>query len=85
MTHGDVLPRIMVDFNRLNEVGDQVPINTLITPVLLDVLFVGQRVILYQDVDDFEVEGTIFTETIHGKVWWLALVDWATIQYINKT
>jgi hypothetical protein len=85
MTEDGVPFRIQVDFNSLNEAGDQVPINIWIKPDLLDVLFVGQRVILYQDAHDFEVEATVIKQLIHGKVWWLAVVDWAIIQYADKS
>ncbi len=38
----------------------------------------GQRVLLYQDEDDFEVEGVVGRLRIRGRDLWYARPDWAT-------
>ncbi len=76
------LIRVQVDFNDLNalvdDLMDVVYVSDQAYPTVLAQVSDGQRVLLYQDDDDFEVEGVMGRLRIHGCDVWYARPDWAT-------
>jgi len=76
------LIRVQVDFNELNalvdDLTDVVYFSDHAHPTFLAQVSEGQRVLLYQDEDDFEVEGVVGRLRIRGRDLWYARPDWAT-------
>jgi len=76
------LIRVQVDFNELNalvdDLTDVVYFSDHAHSNFLAQVSEGQRVLLYQDEDDFEVEGVVGRLRIRGRDLWYARPDWAT-------
>lgn len=72
--------RIRVDFNSMSQGGDKVLINVIVQPELLDQMYPGLRVILYEP-HDIQVEATIELECrSDGIQFWWGVADWSTLQ-----
>lgn len=83
-----MLKRVQVDFNQLNMIGDDnltdvVYFNPHVEThrALLAAIQEGQRVMLYQDEGDFEVEGVV-ARSPHSDTWY-ARPDWTTFRDLS--
>ncbi len=78
------LMRVQVDFNDLNalvdDLTDVVYFSNHVHATFLALVSEGQRVLLYQDEDDFTVEGVVDRLHIRGRDLWYARPDWNTRQ-----
>jgi hypothetical protein len=72
--------RIRVDFNSLSMDGEKVQINTIFQPSLLDQIYPGLKVILFEP-NDMHVEAEIELEVLNdgSEIWW-GVADWTTRQ-----
>ncbi len=74
--------RVQVDFNELNaivgDLTDVVYFSDHAHANFLAQVSEGQRVLLYQDEDDFEVEGVVGRLHFGGSDLWYARPDWGT-------
>ncbi|MDB5733254.1 MAG: hypothetical protein JWQ03_3149 [Variovorax sp.] len=79
------MQRVYTDFNTMNVLigrNDNLTIERRRVWLTQQPFFQsGLRVILFQDEDDFEVEGTIERDEYHGQGGndgWYAIIDWST-------
>ena len=77
--------KLFTDFNARTQAGDCWNLVHEGADIQEHLLQAGQRVILYQDKDDFEVEATIAFRFVSelNKPAWVATPDWATMKKIG--
>jgi hypothetical protein len=78
--------KIFTDFNARSADGTCWNLIYDGAPVSDEVLKVGEKIILFQDEDDFEVEASVefrFVKEL-GRDSWVAVPDWATKRSVSR-